>query len=54
MSQNTEKLKEKIAEALKGGGEKRIAKQHQQKKLTARERVEYLLDEGSFEESLNG
>ncbi|WP_029037406.1 acyl-CoA carboxylase subunit beta [Salinimicrobium xinjiangense] len=50
MSQNTEKLKEKMAEALKGGGEKRIAKQHGQKKLTARERVEYLLDEGSFEE----
>ncbi|MCC8361301.1 acyl-CoA carboxylase subunit beta [Salinimicrobium sediminilitoris] len=50
MSQNTKKLNEKITEALKGGGEKRIAKQHQQKKLTARERVDYLLDEGSFEE----
>ena len=50
MSENTEKLDKKIAEALKGGGEKRIAKQHEQRKLTARERVEYLLDEGSFEE----
>ena len=50
MSENTEKLNKKIAEALKGGGEKRIAKQHEQRKLTARERVDYLLDEGSFEE----
>ena len=47
---NTQKLQEKISEALKGGGEKRIAKQHEKRKLTARERVEYLLDEGSFEE----
>lgn len=47
---NIQKLEEKIAEALKGGGEKRIAKQHEKRKLTARERVEYLLDEGSFEE----
>ena len=50
MSQNKEELKNKIAEAHLGGGEKRIAKQHHQKKLTARERVDYLLDEGSFEE----
>jgi propionyl-CoA carboxylase beta chain len=33
-----------------GGGKDRIAKQHQKKKLTARERVDYLMDEGSFEE----
>ncbi len=50
MSQNKENLAQKISEALKGGGEKRIAKQHEKKKLTARERVDYLLDEGSFEE----
>src|SRR5680860_1031004 len=50
MSQNIEKLKDKIAQAHLGGGEKRIAKQHGKKKLTARERVNYLLDEGSFEE----
>jgi len=50
MSQNIEKLNEKIALAHLGGGEKRIAKQHEKKKLTARERVEYLLDDGSFEE----
>ena len=50
MNHNIEKLQEKLSEALLGGGEKRIAKQHEKKKLTARERVEYLLDEGSFEE----
>ncbi len=33
-----------------GGGEKRIAAQHAKGKLTARERIELLLDEGSFEE----
>lgn len=43
-------LQEKIAEAHLGGGQKRIEKQHQKKKLTARERVLYFLDEGSFEE----
>lgn len=43
-------LQEKIYLAYLGGGEKRIEKQHQKKKLTARERILYLLDEGSFEE----
>ena len=33
-----------------GGGEKRIEKQHSQGKMTARERIDMLLDEGSFEE----
>ncbi|GGZ51058.1 acyl-CoA carboxylase subunit beta [Mesonia mobilis] len=51
MSQkNIDQLQEKIKNAHLGGGEKRIAKQHEKKKLTARERVDYLLDEGSFEE----
>ena len=50
MSNNTEKLKDMISLAHLGGGEERIAKQHEKKKLTARERVDYLLDEGSFEE----
>ena len=36
--------------ALQGGGEKRIANQHKRGKLTARERIDILLDEGSFEE----
>ena len=43
-------LNNKIAEAYLGGGIKRIAKQHSNKKLTARERINYLMDEGSFEE----
>ena len=43
-------LAEKNKEALLGGGEKRIASQHKKGKLTARERIELLLDDGSFEE----
>jgi len=43
-------LDEKRARAALGGGEKRIAAQHAKGKLTARERIEILLDEGSFEE----
>ncbi len=45
-----QKLEEHRAQAQLGGGEKRIAAQHSKGKLTARERVELLLDEGSFEE----
>ena len=45
-----EKLEAKRALARLGGGEKRIAAQHAKGKLTARERLELLLDEGSFEE----
>ena len=43
-------LNNKISEALLGGGEKRIASQHKKGKLTARERIQFLMDEGSFEE----
>ncbi|TNJ42137.1 acyl-CoA carboxylase subunit beta [Allotamlana fucoidanivorans] len=50
MDSKIEKLNEKLALAQLGGGQKRIDKQHEKKKLTARERVDYLLDEGSFEE----
>ncbi|WP_144603252.1 acyl-CoA carboxylase subunit beta [Algoriphagus algorifonticola] len=45
-----ELLKKKNAEALLGGGEARIAAQHKKGKLTARERIDLLLDEGSFQE----
>ena len=45
-----DKLNERLALAHLGGGQKRIDKQHAKKKLTARERVSYLMDEGSFEE----
>ena len=44
------RLEERRAEALKGGGEKRIEAQHAKGKMTARERLALLLDEGSFEE----
>ena len=50
---NEEKVKRLVelrVEAKKGGGEKRIAAQHAKGKLTARERIDLLLDEGSFEE----
>jgi len=43
-------LRQKKAEAKLGGGEKRIEEQHKKGKLTARERLGILLDEGSFEE----
>lgn len=43
-------LKRRNREAVLGGGQKRIDSQHARGKLTARERVDYLLDEGSFEE----
>ncbi|MEE2566902.1 acyl-CoA carboxylase subunit beta [Hyphobacterium marinum] len=45
-----EALEQKRDAARKGGGEARIAKQHEKGKLTARERIELLLDENSFEE----
>jgi len=44
-------LKERQDLAKLGGGEKRITKQHDKKKLTARERINYLLDANSFEEA---
>jgi propionyl-CoA carboxylase beta chain len=45
-----EKLYRLKSEAKLGGGQKRIDAQHQKGKLTARERIDLLLDEGSFEE----
>ena len=42
-------LEERRAGARLGGGEKRIAAQHARGKLTARERIDLLLDKGSFE-----
>ncbi len=45
-----EKLIQKRQQSLQGGGEERIASQHKKGKLTARERIHFLLDKGSFEE----
>ncbi|MDE6695659.1 MAG: methylmalonyl-CoA carboxyltransferase, partial [Muribaculaceae bacterium] len=48
--QKIQELIDKRAIARLGGGEKAIAKQHERGKYTARERIDQLLDEGSFEE----
>jgi propionyl-CoA carboxylase beta chain len=45
-----EELDRRRGQAKAGGGEKRVAAQHAKGKLTARERIGLLLDEGSFEE----
>ncbi len=50
MEQLLQDLEKRTAKVKAGGGEKRIAKQHQQGKKTARERLEGLLDPGSFQE----
>lgn len=50
MKDKLELLRQKEEEAKKGGGEKRIEQQHAKGKLTARERIHFLLDEGSFQE----
>jgi propionyl-CoA carboxylase beta chain len=50
MREKLEILQEKKAAAQLGGGKERIAAQHEKGKLTARERIHFLLDAGSFEE----
>jgi len=50
MKKILEELEQRRAKARLGGGEARIATQHERGKLTARERMEVFLDEGSFEE----
>lgn len=50
MQDKLDLLKEKKEKALQGGGEKRIESQHSKGKLTARERIALLIDEGTFEE----
>jgi propionyl-CoA carboxylase beta chain len=50
MQNKISQLEQKRKESLLGGGKKRIEDQHKKGKLTARERVELLVDEGSFNE----
>jgi propionyl-CoA carboxylase beta chain len=50
MHEIIEKLDKMREKAREGGGEARIKAQHSKGKLTARERIELLLDPGSFEE----
>lgn len=49
-NEKVQQLLELREESRKGGGEARIRKQHEKGKLTARERIDLLLDKGSFEE----
>ena len=50
MSAHLDELRKRTEQALLGGGADRIEAQHKKGKLTARERIQLLLDEGSFEE----
>src|SRR5712692_3284214 len=50
MSDRLEELRRRHASAEAGGGEERRAREHQEGRLSARERIDLLLDEGTFEE----
>ena len=50
MEERIDELREKRERALLGGGQDRIDKQHDKGKMTARERVDYFLDDGTFNE----
>ncbi|HIE69248.1 MAG TPA: methylmalonyl-CoA carboxyltransferase, partial [Planctomycetes bacterium] len=50
MTDPNKKLQELRDRSLLGGGEKRIAAQHERGKLTARERIDLLVDAGTFVE----
>jgi len=51
LEQKLEELKKRDHLAEEGGGEQRREKQHKEGKMSARERIEFLLDEGTFEET---
>src|SRR5271163_3976755 len=51
LEQNLAELKRRDSLAEAGGGEERRAREHKQGKMSARERIEFLLDEGTFEET---
>jgi propionyl-CoA carboxylase beta chain len=50
MNKHLQALDERLRRASLGGGSERLERQHREGKLTARERIEALLDEGTFEE----
>jgi propionyl-CoA carboxylase beta chain len=50
VNKKLEILQKKRDQALEGGGQARIESQHKKGKLTARERLHFLLDDGSFQE----
>ena len=51
LEQKLEELKKRDRLAAEGGGTQRRERQHKEGKMSARERVEFLLDEGTFEET---
>ena len=51
LEQKLAELKRRDSLAETGGGEERRAREHKQGKMSARERIEFLLDEGTFEET---
>src|SRR5438270_3677880 len=51
LEQKLEELKKRDQLAEEGGGARRREKQHKEGKMSARERIEFLLDEGTFEET---
>src|SRR4051794_5347780 len=51
VGERIEELRERKAETRQGGGEEAVRKQHARGKLTARERIDLLLDKGSFVET---
>ena len=50
MKEMLDKLEQRRAKARQGGGAARVEAQHKRGKLTARERIDLLMDKGSFEE----
>src|SRR2546430_12165333 len=50
MQERLEELAKRKEEALHAGSERAVERQHSRGKMTARERIEYLLDDGSFQE----
>src|SRR3954462_14147825 len=50
MNERLEELAKKKEQALHAGSEANVQRQHDRGKMTARERIDYLLDEGSFQE----
>ena len=50
MQDKRKQLSDLKKQSQEGGGQKRIDAQHAKGKLTARERIHFLLDEGSFQE----
>src|SRR5437667_405511 len=51
LEQKLHELKRRDRLAKEGGGKERLERQHKEGKMSARERIEFLLDDGTFEET---